>query len=88
MSFDTQRNTLRRAAMASASALALLTATAAHGADVTGQVKTKNTATALEGAVVKIEELNRRASTGSDGTFRFSNIPAGADDAENHRHAK
>ncbi|WP_262691327.1 TonB-dependent receptor [Kordiimonas aestuarii] len=77
MSFDTQRTNLRQAVMASASALALLTATAAHGADVTGQVKTRNSATSLEGAVVKIEELNRRASTGSDGTFRFANVPAG-----------
>ncbi|WP_051555825.1 hypothetical protein [Kordiimonas gwangyangensis] len=65
MSFDTQRTKLRQAALASASALAVLAATAAHGADVTGQVKTKNSSSALEGAVIKIEELNRRASTGS-----------------------
>jgi len=77
MSFDTQRTKMRRAALTSASALAVLAATAAHGADVTGQVKTKNSSTALEGAVIKIEELNRRASTASDGTFRFNNVPAG-----------
>ncbi len=77
MSFETQRKHVRRTAMVSVSALAMITATSAFAADVTGKVKTQNSAVSLEGAVIKIEELNRRASTGSDGTFRFSNVPAG-----------
>lgn len=77
MSFKGKRNFMRTAALTSVSAAAILTASTAFAADVTGQVKTKNSSTALEGAVIKIEELNRRAVAGSDGTFRFNNVPAG-----------
>ncbi|TNE62621.1 MAG: TonB-dependent receptor [Alphaproteobacteria bacterium] len=71
-----QRISFRGVVLASASAVAILTATAAHAGDVSGQVKTSS-AQALQGASVKIEELNRRATTGSDGTYRFQNVPAG-----------
>ncbi len=77
MSLKNKRNLLRAGALASASAVALMTASAAYAGDVSGQVKTKNSGVALEGAVIKIEELNRRAVAGSDGTFRFQNVPAG-----------
>lgn len=77
MSFKNKRNLLRASALASASAVALMSASAVYAGDVSGEVRTKNSGVALEGAVIKIEELNRRAVAGSDGTFRFQNVPAG-----------
>lgn len=72
-----KRNIMRMAALAGVSTAALMAASPAMAIDVTGQVKTENSSTALAGAVIKIEELNLRAVAGSDGTFRFNNVPAG-----------
>jgi len=77
MIFNKQRNFMRNAALAGVSLAALSVALPAMAIDVTGTVRSKSSSTALEGAIVKIEELNRRAVAGSDGTFRFNNIPAG-----------
>lgn len=78
MTFQGKRSRLRQSALTGVSAVALLTAAGAASAlDVTGTVKSQKSGTSLEGAIIKIEELNRRAVAGSDGTFRFNNVPAG-----------
>lgn len=77
MILNKQRNFVRKAALAGVSLVALTVALPASAIDITGKVRTKGSATALEGAIIKIEELSRRAVAGSDGTFRFNNVPAG-----------
>lgn len=42
-----------------------------------GQVRDSNTTTYLVGATVTLDELGRQTTTGSDGSYRFSNLPAG-----------
>jgi TonB-dependent receptor len=58
-------------------ALAAVGAAPAFAGDITGQVTDGEQVRVLEGAEVELVELQRTAEAGSDGTFRFSNVPAG-----------
>ena len=62
--------------LASASILALA-AGAADAAEITGRVTEGTGTIGLEGAIVRILETGQTATAGRDGSFRFSNVPAG-----------
>ncbi|MBE1528688.1 TonB-dependent receptor [Sphingopyxis sp. OAS728] len=57
--------------------LAAALPTAAYAGDLTGTVTDATDTRALQGAQLRIVELNRVAEADRDGTFRFSNVPAG-----------
>ncbi|HWW59597.1 MAG TPA: TonB-dependent receptor [Sphingopyxis sp.] len=57
--------------------LAATLPTAAYAGDLTGTVTDATDTRALQGAQLRIVELGRVAEADRDGTFRFSNIPAG-----------
>ncbi|MBJ7499052.1 MAG: TonB-dependent receptor [Sphingopyxis sp.] len=57
--------------------LAAALPTAAHAGDLTGTVTDATDTRALQGAQLRIVELNRVAEADRDGSFRFSNLPAG-----------
>ena len=68
------RNLIRAAA-----ASLLFAASLAHAdGRIEGRVVAGDSNTLLEGAVVRIADLNRSASTAQDGRFSFGNVPAGS----------
>jgi len=68
---------IRQHILATASTGTILLTGVTSAADLSGRVSDSMDSLALEGAMVRIEELNRRTSTNADGTFYFSGIPAG-----------
>jgi len=73
-------NTLRRA-LSRASYLALgiafLTPATAVASEIVGTVSDGTGTRTLQGAALRIVELNRAAEAGRDGSFRFVDVPAG-----------
>ncbi|MEM5516152.1 TonB-dependent receptor [Henriciella sp. AS95] len=63
--------------LAAASVVSLGLAQMAHADVLEGTVTDGSGEAALEGALVKIEGLNRTTSTGRFGDYRFSGVPAG-----------
>lgn len=61
-----------------AGAAMILTPTVAFASDVVGTVSDGSGTRALQGAEVRIVELGRVAEAGRDGSFRFSEVPAGS----------
>jgi len=59
-------------------ALAVSLATPAIAGEVRGVVADAGEADALQAAEVLIEELNRRTVTDRDGSYSFSDVPAGS----------
>lgn len=57
--------------------LALALPAAAYAGEISGTVSDASETVALRAAEVRIVELNRTASTERDGSFRFTNVPAG-----------
>ena len=57
--------------------LAAALPTAAYAGDLTGTVTDATDTRALQGAQLRIVELNRVAEADRDGTFRFADVPAG-----------
>jgi len=70
------RRHVSRAALAAALSFAV-TATA-QAATIEGRVTDAENIAALEGAIVRIDELGLEAVTGRDGVYRFRDVPAGA----------
>jgi TonB-dependent receptor len=62
--------------LAAASGFALLISQAA-AAELSGRVTADSTGTSLAGADVEIVELGLKTRTGSDGSYRFANVPPG-----------
>lgn len=56
---------------------AFLAPTAAHAGDIVGVVSDATQTRTLQGAQLRIVELNRVAEAGRDGSFRFPDVPAG-----------
>src|SRR5215472_2380291 len=50
---------------------------AAEAAVITGDVRTPEDQAPVAGARIEISELHLSATTGQDGTFRFSGVPSG-----------
>lgn len=64
-------------ALVAVAALAIASEAAGQGATLSGKV-TRDTGEAMAGAAVVLEEVRREARTGTDGTYRFDNVPPGA----------
>jgi TonB-dependent receptor len=63
--------------LAACAASVLVLSTAAQAATISGVVTDAQAINALKGAQVEIVELGRSMQVGSDGSFRFADIPAG-----------
>lgn len=68
----------RRAALLLGSMLAALAVPhLAHAAEIAGIVSDASGTSVLQGVEVQLIELGRTAQTGPDGSYRFTNVPAG-----------
>jgi TonB-dependent receptor len=77
-------STALRQASRLALAAALFVPGVAFAGDIVGTVGDGSATRALQGAQLRIVELNRTAEAGRDGSFRFSDVPAGTYTIEAH----
>ena len=70
-------NSVRRSFTMGASVVALCTANPALAGEIAGNVYDASETAALQGAEVRIVELNRVTSTERDGSYVFADVPAG-----------
>ncbi|VXC79789.1 TonB-dependent receptor [Oceanicaulis sp. 350] len=67
----------RMTSLLGAASMMALAAGAAQAGEITGRVTESTGTVGLQGAIVRISETGQTVSSDRDGSFRFSNVPAG-----------